>query len=630
MAAHCLAPLIERMYYESMTTAPYPPAETDAVASSPAELTALWFRTLIEGVTGTARIAGMLEAVQASQIAELVQMRRAEAVVEARDAVAEGRRFWSDAEAVERSTVDEVAAALRVSTGVAGRRIADAESLVGRPVTLRALAEGRIHARAAYAIAEGVGVLSGQAADRAEARVLAAAGGQTPAQVAAAVRRVVIAADPAAADRAYRRATEARSARCRPEGDGMASIWVRGTADRIARAWQSATAVADHRRHLARAAGRQPATEVGGFAGGDHDTDDEVVAAGGAVIGKGNPARVPTLDQARADAMLDLLATPVGLPDPCSHPEADGHAEADRHMQPKDHAGADAAGPDHCAALPPMDVAVHLVPPVDALGAEPAELDGHGPAPPAFVADLLGGPPCPCRGATSTTTSTAPTMDDTDRTDRRYSTERGDRSRFLADAGTRVRFTRWLVDGPGLVTTTSQRVFTTYRPPPTLDATIRARDLTCRFPGCRTKARYCDIDHGIPYPAGATTAANLACLCRRHHRLKTHTRWRVTHRAGAVLEWTAPTGHTYLTYPPKWLIGRPGASDETTTHSPTKPPPHEAVITPPAWMFGRSASPHPSPPEEAAPIQPGSTGKHEPAASRPPRAHAADELLPPF
>ncbi len=57
---------------------------------------------------------------------------------------------------------------------------------------------------------------------------------------------------------------------------------------------------------------------------------------------------------------------------------------------------------------------------------------------------------------------------------------------------------------------------------------VKARDRHCRFPGCARPAEYADLDHVVPYdhddpPAGGPTCvSNLACLCRRHHRLKTH------------------------------------------------------------------------------------------------------------
>ncbi len=64
-----------------------------------------------------------------------------------------------------------------------------------------------------------------------------------------------------------------------------------------------------------------------------------------------------------------------------------------------------------------------------------------------------------------------------------------------------------------------------YRPSAKLARFVRARDLTCRFPGCTTPAEFCDIDHVIPYPIGPTHPANLACLCRKHHLVETFFGW---------------------------------------------------------------------------------------------------------
>ena len=90
-----------------------------------------------------------------------------------------------------------------------------------------------------------------------------------------------------------------------------------------------------------------------------------------------------------------------------------------------------------------------------------------------------------------------------------------------------------------------------YRPSATLARFVRARDLTCRFPGCTAPAESCDIDHVIPYPAGATHPSNLACLCRKHHHLKTFWTgdWQLTLQSDGAAVWTSPTGQTYTTYP---------------------------------------------------------------------------------
>ncbi|MGB5798098.1 MAG: DUF222 domain-containing protein [Mycolicibacter algericus] len=117
-----------------------------------------------------------------------------------------------------------------------------------------------------------------------------------------------------------------------------------------------------------------------------------------------------------------------------------------------------------------------------------------------------------------------------------------------------------------------------YRPSAALAAFVRARDLTCRFPGCDRPASYCDIDHAIAYPVGPTHPANLRCLCRKHHLLKTFWTgpggWHDTQHPDGTIEWTSPTGHTYTTRPGSRLMF-PGLC------LPTAAPPATAPAPPP-------------------------------------------------
>ncbi len=89
-----------------------------------------------------------------------------------------------------------------------------------------------------------------------------------------------------------------------------------------------------------------------------------------------------------------------------------------------------------------------------------------------------------------------------------------------------------------------------YQPSPRLREQGILRDRTCVFPWCTRSARACDLDHIVPWESGgATSTANLAALCRRHHRLKTHGQWRYERTGPATYTWTSPHGHTYDTDP---------------------------------------------------------------------------------
>lgn len=89
-----------------------------------------------------------------------------------------------------------------------------------------------------------------------------------------------------------------------------------------------------------------------------------------------------------------------------------------------------------------------------------------------------------------------------------------------------------------------------YRPPPSLAEFVKARDGTCRFPGCDRPAHHCEVDHTVAWQwGGPTNADNLACLCRRHHVLKHESEWQVMQVGDAVLHWTSPTGAARATRP---------------------------------------------------------------------------------
>ncbi len=229
------------------------------------------------------------------------------------------------------------------------------------------------------------------------------------------------------------------------------------------------------------------------------------------------PDDVRSADNRRADTLLDLLTA--------AHPDNAGNAgsrDCDPHLTGGDKPDAHLAGiskPDphpagRCdrAAHPawPGQAAVHVTAAwttLAGLDQQPAQLRGYGPIT-AHAARLIAA----------------------DAVWRRILTD--PHSGTVLDVG-----------------------HTTYTPPAALAEHIRSRDGHCRFPGCRHPATTrrdstrLDLDHTDPYPHGPTAEHNLAALCRHHHLVKTHTRWKVVQRWEGGLRWTSPTGQHHPTQP---------------------------------------------------------------------------------
>jgi hypothetical protein len=106
-----------------------------------------------------------------------------------------------------------------------------------------------------------------------------------------------------------------------------------------------------------------------------------------------------------------------------------------------------------------------------------------------------------------------------------------------------------------------------YKVPGWLAERVQLRDRTCVHPYCNRPAKRCDVDHIVAYdpdgPPGQTSLDNLACLCRLHHRMKTHAGWSYYLLLPGVFVWHSPHGHT-------WLRDSSGTTDLTP---PTVNPP---------------------------------------------------------
>jgi hypothetical protein len=102
------------------------------------------------------------------------------------------------------------------------------------------------------------------------------------------------------------------------------------------------------------------------------------------------------------------------------------------------------------------------------------------------------------------------------------------------------------------------------------------RDRTCRHPGCNVSAGRADLDHVVAHGAGGgTDCSNLCCLCRRHHRLKTHADgWTHTMSDDGVLTVITPSGVTRVSRPPGWrvLTEPPGPPPAPLTIADDPPP----------------------------------------------------------
>jgi hypothetical protein len=345
----------------------------------------------------------------------------------------------------------DLAPVLHVAPRTAGRTYDTARTVCALlPATLAAMRAGNLEPYRATAIAEEVPRLRPEICTQVEAALFPGVLELPTARVRAATRRAVAAADP---DEVAHRAARARADRyvlLRPGLDPGMTEWV---SSQPAAASAAAWAAIDELAH-------------GYVADGEHRS----------------------LDQARADAMIDLIlgqatiTTTLTLTLPATitptPPDAD----------PNHSNGTDDQDGGLLVRLPRIGI----------------EIPRAGLLPTHDLALLLSDPDTRIRPALHNPTTGT-----------------------LTDLATR-----------------------TYRPHARTAAFVRTRDGTCRFPGCATPAERCHLDHITPYTDGGPThPTNLITLCQRHHRLKHHGGWTLTMTPTGTATWTNGIGQHYRTHP---------------------------------------------------------------------------------
>lgn len=489
--------------------------------------------------------------------------------------------------------VDEVAATLRVSGRTASLMLTDAVTLVeGLPATYALLRAGDIspaHARAMIQIAGAVSTPEKRA--EVEAAVLPRAPQQTAPALRACLRRAVTRIDAAAAAARLAQAVRRRQVRLDGQDDGMSALTAVFTTP-VGRACYEALSAYARACAVDEDGNRDPRTHQQRMADcladlilrpdGDHPAIRLVltlVARVGTLTGQGPDADEPGEidgDVVPAPLVRELAYTLGLLPRPAeTEPTTTGTDPTGTIDHPADPDTADAqeraTGQEHATAQeraavgdggPEMDIA--------ALRAE--ELAAAEEVATAYAQ---------AHSNVATSDSTV-----------QHSTA------SVRAALTRLLDTRWLIDTAlaerpriavtdqltgallALTDSTELRAVATsgrglgpppgtlaYRPTDPLHRFVALRDRRCRFPGCRVRARCCDLDHSVPFPHGPTTHGNLACLCEHHHRLSHQAPgWRLHRDPDGGLVWTLPSGRVITTRPP--AFGTDDGSTPTVSPSP--------------------------------------------------------------
>jgi hypothetical protein len=461
---------------------------------------------------------------------------------------------------------DEIAVALTLTRFSASRVLALALDLDRLPLTRAALAAGLIDERRASVIAEGLIGLDDEHAAAVEASIITNAPGQTTGELRPAVRRAVIAADPAAAKRRKEEALKDARVEASSQPSGTASL-----------------------------AGRDlPPAEV-------LAADKHLTALAMAMKKAGAEG---TLDQLRARAYLHLLSgqpagtllTPTGTAGTAAGTAGTGTPDTGTSgsgAAGSRTAGADAPGTRGTAragtagagapGLPALRGTVNLTMPLATwLGwsPSPGQVPGFGTLDAddsRTIADLLAGDPATQWCLTLTDPAGQPVA--------HGCAKNGPRppepsqpppwpgpspgswpgpwpgAGSGADLGTDPRAGPRPPGDPGWIAAVTitplqagncshPRETPAYQPGRTLRHIIEIRQATCCHPGCRRPATRCDLDHTIPHHLGGRTCeCGLAPLCRAHHQAKQAPGWALTQDRPGTMTWTTPSHRNYTTGP---------------------------------------------------------------------------------
>ncbi len=353
----------------------------------------------------------------------------------------------------------EVAATLCIDDLSATELLGQALLLVELPPLVEAIRSGAVRLPHARVLLDELRLLDMHLALQVLCVVLAKVANRTPAQVRGITRRAVLKVDAEAAAKRRREAVGGRRVFVAPDPDGMALFGAHLPAEQAVRAYALVDA---HAR------------------------------------GYGRDGR--TLDQKRADALLDLLR------------------------------GGSTGG----GALSRWQIDI-VVPLATALGSsdEPATLTGYGPIDAEHARELL-------THAALRQVSVDPVTGQVLRV--------AERAHPVDSAQDLQRVLREMLASAAPAapadTADTDQAAAGYVPTAAQRRLVHRRDRTCTFPCCTRPGHLCDLDHRQRWPLGPTAVANLHALSRKHHRAK-QAGWTPKPQPDGSTHWTSPTGRTY-------------------------------------------------------------------------------------